>query len=89
MRLILRDIKNFAVAYFKANASALHHIDPDKIILAGNSAGGIIALQAAFSSNEELAKLTKLPADTDAVNKPKDARVKGCIGSYQLLGSHL
>lgn len=63
-----------AVAYFRKNA-ALYHIDPDKIILAGNSAGGMIALQAAFSSNEELAKLTKLTADPDALNKPDD-RVK-------------
>jgi len=60
-----------AVAYFKKNAS-LYHIDTDKIILAGNSAGGIIALQAAYSSNTELAKLTKLPADSIALNKPKD-----------------
>ncbi len=69
----VQDVKR-AVAYFRKNAS-LYHIDPDKIILAGNSAGGIIALQAAFSSNEELAMLTKLPADTDAVTRPKD-RVK-------------
>lgn len=44
-----------AVAYFRQHA-AEYHIDPDKIILAGNSAGGMIALQAAYSTNAELAK---------------------------------
>jgi acetyl esterase/lipase len=58
-----------AMAYFRKNA-ARYHIDPNKIILAGNSAGGIIALQAAYSSNEELAKLAKLPADSAALNNP-------------------
>jgi len=63
-----------AVEYFKRNA-ARYHIDPDRIILAGNSAGGIIALQAAYSSNAELAKMAQLPADSAAVNFP-DERVK-------------
>ncbi len=69
----VQDIKT-AVDYFKKHA-VQYGIDPDKIILAGNSAGGMIALQAAYSSNEELAKLAKLPADSAAVNKPHD-RVK-------------
>lgn len=43
-----------AVKYFKANA-AKFGIDPEKIILAGNSAGGMMALQTAFSNNRELA----------------------------------
>lgn len=51
-----------AVSYFKKHHKE-YHIDPDKIILAGNSAGGIIALQAAYSSNTELAGMAKL-ADT-------------------------
>src|SRR5271165_5559024 len=37
-----------AVAYFRQHHSE-YNIDPDKIILAGNSAGGLIALQAAYS----------------------------------------
>jgi len=69
----VQDVK-IAIEYFKENA-ALYHIDPDKIILAGNSAGGIIALQAAYSSNRELAAIAKLPADTAAIDKP-DERVK-------------
>ena len=77
----VQDVKR-AVEYFRKNAS-LYHIDPDKVILAGNSAGGIIALQAAYSSNEELAKLTKLPADTDALNNPKDrVKVAGIINFW-------
>lgn len=58
-----------AVVYFRKNA-AKYHIDPDKIILAGNSAGGMIALQAAFSTNAELAKMAGLPADTAELDKP-------------------
>lgn len=69
----VQDVKT-AVEYFKRNAT-LYHIDPGKIILAGNSAGGIIALQAAYSSNQELARQAKLPEDTAAVNKPRE-RVK-------------
>ena len=57
------DVK-MAVEYFK-----LHHneynIDPEKIILAGNSAGGIIALQAAYSTNAELAKMAGLTDTTE------------------------
>ena len=49
-----------AVEYFKKHHDE-YHIDPNKIILAGNSAGGIIALQTAYSSDAELAKLAKLP----------------------------
>lgn len=43
-----------AVKYFKQHAGELG-INPARIILAGNSAGGIIALQAAFGSNREIA----------------------------------
>ncbi|MDO3640846.1 alpha/beta hydrolase [Mucilaginibacter sp. L3T2-6] len=44
-----------AIGFFKQHSHA-YHIDPSKIILAGNSAGGMIALQAAFSTNAELAR---------------------------------
>ena len=44
-----------AIDFFKKHSTE-YHIDPNKIILAGNSAGGMIALQAAFSTNPELAK---------------------------------
>jgi len=69
----VQDVKT-AVEYFKHNA-ARYGIDPNKIILAGNSAGGMIALQAAYSSNAELAQLAQLTNDTAAVSKPQE-RVK-------------
>lgn len=45
-----------AIAWFKANAGRLR-IDTNRIVLAGNSAGGMIALQAAYSSNAEMLRL--------------------------------
>jgi len=43
-----------SVRYFREHAKQFL-IDPGRIILAGNSAGAMIALQAAFSDNRELA----------------------------------
>lgn len=51
-----------AIAWFKKNASQFR-IDTNRIILAGNSAGGMIALQAVYSSRAELAHLAQLPGD--------------------------
>jgi len=67
------DVKK-AVEYFRKNAEQ-YHIDPDKIILAGNSAGGMVAMQAAYSSNAELADMAKIPTDSTAVANPGD-RIK-------------
>ena len=50
-----------AVQWFKNN-QAKYRIDPNRIILAGNSAGAMIALQAVYSSKKELAGSAKLPA---------------------------
>jgi acetyl esterase/lipase len=66
-----------AMAYFKKNYKQ-YNIDPDKIILGGNSAGGMIALQAAYTSNAELAKFVGLPdtvAGTKLTGIPKVAGV--------------
>jgi pimeloyl-ACP methyl ester carboxylesterase len=49
-----------AVSYFKEH-SRQYGINPGMIILAGNSAGGIIAMQTAYSSNSELAVKAQLP----------------------------
>ena len=46
-----------AVLYFKANA-ARFRIDTNNIILAGNSAGAMVALQAAYSTPSALAKIS-------------------------------
>lgn len=47
---------NKALAFFKKNAEK-YQIDTNRIILAGNSAGGMIALQYSYSSSRELQKL--------------------------------
>jgi dienelactone hydrolase len=49
-----------AVAYFTLH-HAEYNIDPNKIILAGNSAGGLIAMQAAYSTNKQLAESVGVP----------------------------
>ncbi|PTQ99664.1 carboxylesterase family protein [Mucilaginibacter yixingensis] len=58
-----------AVRYFKEHA-AKFGIDPNRIILAGNSAGAMMALQAAFSNNRELADSLRIknPAGFGTVN---------------------
>ena len=49
-----------AVRYFKAHSKELG-INPRRVILGGNSAGAIIALQAAFGTNRELADSLRIP----------------------------
>jgi acetyl esterase/lipase len=66
----VQDVKT-AVEYFKRNA-VRYGIDPNKIVLAGNSAGGIIALQAAYATNAELADMTKITGDSIAINPPHE-----------------
>jgi acetyl esterase/lipase len=65
----VRDVRT-AVAYFKANA-ARWKIDTTHIILAGNSAGGMLALQAVYSNDTEL---QKLPPNKAAATPGWDAR---------------
>lgn len=54
-----------AIEFFRKNHERFH-IDPDKIILAGNSAGGMMALLAAYTSDEELARHTGVNVTTKA-----------------------
>lgn len=70
-----------AVLYFKEHAKE-YNIDPDKIILAGNSAGGIIALQAAYSSNADLAKLANLPDTVEGAKTREIFKVAGVINFW-------
>ncbi|WDF55482.1 alpha/beta hydrolase [Mucilaginibacter sp. KACC 22063] len=70
-----------AVAYFRANA-AKYGINPDKIILAGNSAGGIIALQAAYSNNAELAKEVALDESHAATQSTDRLKVTAVINYW-------
>jgi acetyl esterase/lipase len=64
-----QDVRH-AVAYFKVNA-ARWNLDTTRIILAGNSAGGILALQAVYSNDSEL---QKLPPTKAAATPGWDAR---------------
>jgi poly(3-hydroxybutyrate) depolymerase len=76
----VQDVKT-AIEYFKQHHTE-YNIDPNKIILAGNSAGAIIALQAAYSSNAELSRRTGV-ADSTATLKPDDrARIAGIINFW-------
>ena len=68
-----------AVAYFKQHADE-YHINSNKIILAGNSAGGMIALQTAFATNAELAKFAGVP-EIDA-DKMELLKVDGVINLW-------
>ena len=52
---VIEDVKT-AIAFFKKNA-ALYKIDTNRIILGGNSAGGIAAMQAVYSSTNNLQQL--------------------------------
>jgi acetyl esterase/lipase len=70
-----------AIDFFRQHASE-YGIDPNKIILAGNSAGGMMALQAAYSDNSELSKLAKLDTDRTALNKPHDRAKVAAIISF-------
>ena len=60
----VEDVRN-AIVFFKQHAKE-YRIDTNRIILAGNSAGAIVALQAAYSTPAELSAL----AEDSAINKP-------------------
>jgi predicted esterase len=76
----VQDVKT-ALAYFRMH-HAEYNIDTNKIILAGNSAGGIIALQAAYSSNAELSRRTGV-VDSTALLKPDDkVKIAGIINFW-------
>jgi predicted esterase len=57
---------NHAIQYFKLHC-ATFRIDTSRIILAGNSAGGMIALQAIYSSPAEIATLTHRGDSTSSI----------------------
>ena len=65
-----------AIAYFRHNASRLR-IDTNRIVLAGNSAGGIMALQIAFSNDTELMQLIGSPVIGSPVIGSPDSGLTG------------
>lgn len=62
--LAMADVR-LAIAWFKANATRLR-IDTHRIVLAGNSAGGMLALQTAYSTDAELLELLHDPGAAGA-----------------------
>lgn len=70
-----------AVSYFKKNYRQ-YNIDTNRIILAGNSAGGMLALQAAYSSNAELGKLAAMPDSVPDVSNTSVTKVAGVISYW-------
>lgn len=73
MREMVLDVKR-AVLWLKGHA-ADYHIDPERIVLAGQSAGGHLSLLAAYTSDQP----TLQPA---AMNGVEDASVRGVISFY-------
>lgn len=67
--------------YFKKNA-ARFNIDPDKIILAGNSAGGMLGLQAAYTTANELARQTGFPDATTFTNEKQATKIIAVINLW-------
>jgi predicted peptidase len=72
------DVKQ-AVVYFKEHYKE-YNIDPDKIILAGNSAGGMLALNATYSTNAELAKFAGIT--DEGTGKDDLLKVAGVINLW-------
>ncbi len=70
-----------AVAYFKKNHT-LYRIDTNRIILAGNSAGAMIALQAAYSSHAELAASAQITGVGLLSNKHNPAGIAAVINFW-------
>jgi acetyl esterase/lipase len=70
-----------AVAFFKKNHAA-YRIDANRIILAGNSAGAMIALQAVYSNRAELAELARLPDADKLPVKHNPQRVAAVINFW-------
>ncbi len=70
-----------AVAFFKKNA-ALYRIDTSHIIVAGNSAGGIIALQMAYTGSLQLAGYAGLPGAETFSAKPNPAGIAAVVNFW-------
>ena len=73
----VQDLK-MAFEYFRQHRTE-YNIDPDKIILAGNSAGGVIAMQAAYGTNAELAKMAGI---TDANENQQGVLKAACVINF-------
>ncbi|MBC7902855.1 MAG: alpha/beta hydrolase [Gemmatimonadaceae bacterium] len=70
-----------AIDYFKKNAK-LYRIDTNRIILAGNSAGGMTAIQAVYSSKKDLAKLAGRPDSASLSTQRNPHHIIGVINFW-------
>jgi acetyl esterase/lipase len=70
-----------AILFFRNNA-ARWRIDTSRIILAGNSAGGMIALQAAYSSDAELLRLIGSADSTHVSDTPDPGHVSAIVNFW-------
>jgi len=73
-----------AVVFFKTHYQVLG-IDTSRIILAGNSAGGMIALQAAYSTPSELLQLTGKPLPASLSSHPGPGGIAAVINFWGAL----
>lgn len=82
----VRDCR-LAIDYFKTNALEFR-IDRNRIILAGNSAGGMLALQTAYASDADMLKLLNDPDFTTASHSIEPGDIAAVInywgGIFQL-----
>jgi poly(3-hydroxybutyrate) depolymerase len=72
-----------AVRFFRQN-SARFRVDTSRIILAGNSAGGMVALQAVYASFYELAHIT---GTAGADSMPKTHNTAGIVAVINFWGA--
>ncbi|HEV2355683.1 MAG TPA: alpha/beta hydrolase [Puia sp.] len=73
----LGDVR-LAIAWFKANAIRLR-IDTSRIILAGNSAGGMLALQATYGTDAGLLQLMHNPDSANASHRVDPGQIAAVI----------
>jgi acetyl esterase/lipase len=76
----IQDAK-LAVEYFRKYYKE-YGIDPGKIILAGNSAGGMIALQAAYATDSQLAAACFIPEETGKTRSKEVFKVAAVINYW-------
>ncbi len=70
-----------AIAFFKQH-SQQYRIDTNRIILAGNSAGAMVAIQSVYSSCYDLAHLAKLSDTLTASQRCNVAGVKAVVNCW-------
>jgi acetyl esterase/lipase len=81
--LAIQDLQA-AIKFFKRNAES-YKIDTNRIILAGNSAGGMIALQAVYSSTYEMEQRILQPGADNRSEKHNPLHIKAIVSFWGAL----